>query len=81
MRWTLLLYWMGLGLVFAKTIEDPVPRHDVSMCAVFLCPSVVSNVKEYLVSGCDGTLKEFLRGRTNTKNDVVDRGENRRAAP
>lgn len=50
-----------------KTIEDPVPRHDVSMCAVYLCPDVAQQLKVYLADGCENSFQEFIRANRAQK--------------
>ncbi len=52
-----------IGLV-AKTIEDPVAKHDAKQCAIYLCSRLPDIATSYIESGCLGNFKDYI-------NDVI----------
>ncbi len=54
-----LLYIIFL-IINAKQIQDPVAKHDASMCGVYLCPGLPDLATKYLQSGCIQEFGHFL---------------------
>ncbi len=56
--------------ILAKTIEDPVARHDAQQCGIYLCRSLPTLATEYIQSGCVGSFYESI------KSNISDIQEN-----
>ncbi len=55
-----------INVCYAKTIEDPVAKHDAAQCATYLCKSLPSYATEYIQSGCVGKFYDYIQ--TNFKS-------------
>ncbi len=66
----LISFILGIKNIFAKTIEDPVARHDAQQCGIYLCRSLPVLAKEYIQSGCIGSFYEHI------KSNIPDMKEN-----
>lgn len=62
----------------ARSVQDPVARHDAKQCGTYLCPRFADAATSYLESGCKTSFKEFLgtnggltQGHTPTSNKKV----------
>ncbi len=53
-----------IGLVYSKTIEDPVARHDAKQCGTYLCSSLPTLASQYLQSGCVGHFYDYIKNNT-----------------
>lgn len=44
----------------SRSTYDPVARHDVKSCALYLCPSLHVEAAAFLQSGCKESFSDFL---------------------
>ncbi len=50
----------------AKTIEDPVAKHDINECSNYLCSSYSSLASEYIATGCIGSFDNYVDTKIST---------------
>ncbi len=70
-----LLYIIFL-IINAKQIQDPVAKHDASMCGVYLCPGLPDLATKYLQSGCIQEFGNFLNDERDVLKDFHEEKNN-----
>jgi hypothetical protein len=50
-----------VGACHARSVQDPVARHDARQCGTYLCPRFADSATSYLESGCKTSFKDFLK--------------------
>lgn len=65
-----------LNFCYAKTIEDPIAKHDASQCGIYLCKSLPSYATEYIQSGCLDNFNDYLQSNIKSINEINLPNEN-----
>lgn len=45
---------------FARSVEDPVARHDARECGTFMCARMPAAATAYIQAGCVGSFADFV---------------------